>query len=91
MGDPAFADLLSHLPPHPCRAGAAEGMSARVSRGGVAEVTLPGGRLCRAVSRQSRRPGSPPKPSGLSNKAGYLGWGASELGPREGEGSSARV
>lgn len=90
MGVPALADLLSHLPPLSCRAGAAEGMSARVSRGGVAEVTLLGGMWCRAVSRLSWRPGSPPEPSGLSHKAGYLGWGASELGLREGEGSSAR-
>lgn len=62
MGDLAFADLLSHLPPHACRAGTAEGMSARVSRGGVAGVTLPGGMWCGVVSRQSWRPGSPPEP-----------------------------
>lgn len=73
MGDLAFADLLSHLPPGSCRAGAAEGMSARVSRGGVAEVTLPGGMWCRGLSRLRGRPGSPPEPSGLSHKAGYLG------------------
>lgn len=30
-GGPALADLSSHLPPSSCRAGAAEGMSARVS------------------------------------------------------------
>lgn len=54
---PAHADLSSHLPPGSCRAGATEGMSARVSLGGVAEVTLPGGMWCRAVTGLSWRPG----------------------------------